>query len=92
MQLERDWHKLGTKSTGWPSILGYTGDTGIYRGSFSYWDHAEIHNFLSTILGDMGFSEIVVVATNLYTGWPLFKFEPLLKFEEPSHVSSNSHI
>ena len=34
----------------------------------------------------LGFSEIAAVATNLYTGWPLFEFEPLLKFEEPSHI------
>ena len=38
----------------------------------------------------LGFSEIAAVATNLYTGWPFFKFEPLLKFEEPSPISSNS--
>ena len=38
----------------------------------------------------LAFSEIDAVATNLDTGWPLFEFEPLLKFEERSHVSSNS--
>ena len=37
-----------------------------------------------------GFSEIAAVAANLYTGWGLFEFGPVLRFEEPSHVSSNS--
>ena len=61
------------------AVLGYTGDAGIYWGNLSYWDYVGIRDFLSTILG---FSEIAAVATNLYTGWPLFEFEPLLEFEE----------
>ena len=38
----------------------------------------------------LGFFEIAAVATNLYTGWPLFEFEPLLKFEEPTRIFSDS--
>ena len=67
--------------TGWPAILGYTGEichTGIMLGFMTfeapYWEI-------------MGFSEIAAVATNIYTGWRLFS---LLKFEEPFCISSNS--
>ena len=57
------------------------------RGILGYTEEI-CHNFWSTIPGDLGFSETAAIATNLYTGWPLSKFEPLLKFEKPSHVSS----
>ena len=71
-------------------IYSVASDTGICWGNLSYWDYAGIRNFLSTILGVLGFSEIAAVATNLYTGWLLSEFESLLKFEEPSHISSDS--
>ena len=41
-------------NSGWPAIKGYTGDTGICWGDFSYWDYSGVHDFLSTILGETG--------------------------------------
>ena len=74
----------------------------IYWGNSPNWDYAGIHDFLSNMGKKVMNSpekkksweilEFLFVSAYLHTGWPLFEFELLLKFEEPSHFSNSSNL